>query len=143
MPPKGGRTGPPEEAYRPAAGAAPRQGDSPPDPRGCAPTAAFAAGVPLWAVHTERSDCGQCSQRCPGPAIPLFGSHEIKKNGGATGVCAARRAVAHRERQGCFAAEAVGSRGTAVRRLSTPLWGGQLGYPQPERAMGSCACGTH
>ena len=77
MPPKGGRTGPPEEAYRPAAGAAPRQGDSPPDPRGCAPTAAFAAGVPALGCPHERSDCGQCSRACSALSIPAFGFREI------------------------------------------------------------------
>ena len=92
MPPKGGERNPRRglPARRWGGSSA---GGLPLTPGAAPPQRPSPLGSPLWAVHTERSDCGQCSQGCPGPAIPAFGSHEIKKNGGATGVCAARRAV--------------------------------------------------
>ena len=49
-------------------------------------------------------------------------------------------AVVHGQRLGCFAVEGVGKAGTALARLSPPLWWGQRACPCLERATGRSGC---
>ena len=49
-------------------------------------------------------------------------------------------AVVHGQRLGCFAVEGVGKAGTALARLSPPLWWGQRACPCLERATGRIGC---
>ena len=126
-PPKGGEQGPPKRPTGPPLGRL--LGRGLPLTPWLRPHSGLRRWGPRWAVHMS-GRLWTVLEACSALSIPLSVSVKFKKRWGNRRVCSPQGYCTQR-RQGCFAAEAVGSRGTAVRRLSHALWGGQLGYPQP------------